>query len=1275
MARLTGTQLLSLKRSFLTKIFPFLISFIFLTTIFLTKPLSVSAAHGDLWRPGAWWEIKISNPCVPLGTPAMDVSPALFNVLCSNGKIYKFDPFVSVLGTAPLASGEIAIAYHSSGTEGYVLSSVGNVYRHDSNFIFSSTQPINTAVYPGNAPVDLYSTKVLNSNGDVWQFLFGNWNKVGSQAMGLSEKMVSIDTYIISDKGDVYNLPQGGNLSSKLNINNFPPYANDSSPAVKTVGDYVLAKNGKYYIFNASFGIWLDGNVTPPVSFNARSLTLVGSDWVLEGGGPISTLNVKVFNDINGNGIKNAGEDFIQFDTSIVASVTLDGNQIIPNATGDYSTVITSTPNTHSLGINPSGSIGSGWGARGCSFSDVASCTYNPPSDPNCAGGYCTTSTFSVASGGTITVYLGVSRPDLTISAGPSLNSGLLTTGSTVNFKGTVKNTGGVTAGGTSNLFEIYTASGDVTPLQPYPTITALNPGLSQQVISGFWPFIPSGTHTVKLCADQPTSNVIEANESNNCSSWTFTVTTPTPTPTRTPTPTPTRTPTPTPTPVPTYTISGNVYIDDGAGTQCPGASCGAGNGLKDGAEVNYTATIPTIKIGAMNPTSNSGGAYEFSGLTGGGTNYDVVLTAPPRYMISHGGISPNTNPRTVIVQNANEVADFGIVVAPPCYFYMPDSSVPHGYGDIYEDGQITNLDAGLTVIAGSLSEIQKKAGDVDNNGAVDFVGDGITISKFSAGISSTFWVCASLNYTISGIVYLDENRNGTKDGTEPYYASATLTRSPGGGVSSPVNNECTADASKANVTSCDANPSYSFTELGAGAGGTRYYVTISDLPAGYVLDSATQSLLLGNPGNPERNGTINFALEPVPTYTISGSVFVDTNKDGVKNGAEVNYTAGSITITSTGGTVSYPASGQFTVSNLPAGTYIISYTSLPSEYSMIYPTTGPPSQFEVIVGPPSCSTDIAHGSSCLIDDSIINLNFAIAPADPWIQSTCTDIRFDNGFNYYIPSTGTCGGAGGAYASVTAATCTTPGIIFSGENNAVFGQGNASQTPYGWVVGGSSYPELFTPSRGNVIRTSYKYMSGKIKQAGLPPTDITGSCGTDGKNPCVLGAGFNNGLYIADGDLIFSGQGTPKSYTFPEGNYVILVDGKLTIKARIIVQKGSTVTFIVSGDIIIDPSVGNTNIEGFTSTTPHIEGFYSADGSFIIQGTNNCSVGADKRLNIAGSVVVNAGLTGGTFQNQRDLCAGNATCPAFSIQERPDFILNAPDIIKYQNTIYQEVAP
>ena len=200
-------------------------------------------------------------------------------------------------------------------------------------------------------------------------------------------------------------------------------------------------------------------------------------------------------------------------------------------------------------------------------------------------------------------------------------------------------------------------------------------------------------------------------------------------------------------------------------------------------------------------------------------------------------------------------------------------------------------------------------------------------------------------------------------------------------------------------------------------------------------------------------------------------------------------------------------------------------------------------------------------------------------------------------------------------------------------------------------------------------------MSGKIKQAGLPPTDITGSCGTDGKNPCVLGAGFNNGLYIADGDLIFSGQGTPKSYTFPEGNYVILVDGKLTIKARIIVQKGSTVTFIVSGDIIIDPSVGNTNIEGFTSTTPHIEGFYSADGSFIIQGTNNCSVGADKRLNIAGSVVVNAGLTWGAFQNQRDLCAGNATCPAFSIQERPDFILNAPDIIKYQNTIYQEVAP
>ena len=230
---------------------------------------------------------------------------------------------------------------------------------------------------------------------------------------------------------------------------------------------------------------------------------------------------------------------------------------------------------------------------------------------------------------------------------------------------------------------------------------------------------------------------------------------------------------------------------------------------------------------------------------------------------------------------------------------------------------------------------------------------------------------------------------------------------------------------------------------------------------------------------------------------------------------------------------------------------------------------------------------------------------------------------------------------------------------FTGDKNADFGRGTSSSTD--WVVGGTSYPELFTPAKGNVIRTSYNYVNAQIKKAGLTPTDLSTYC-TGGLGSCSLSGALPHGLYIANGNLNLTGP----SYSFlANSDYVILVNGDLTISTQIHVPTTSTATFIVAGDIIVAPTVGESTI---TSTASDIEGFYSTDNYFIT-GTGGL------RLNIAGSVIVNAGLSGGTFQLQRDLGAGNANCPAFSIQERPDFILNAPDLIKYQNAIYREIAP
>ncbi|MGH7203076.1 MAG: SdrD B-like domain-containing protein [Candidatus Levyibacteriota bacterium] len=102
----------------------------------------------------------------------------------------------------------------------------------------------------------------------------------------------------------------------------------------------------------------------------------------------------------------------------------------------------------------------------------------------------------------------------------------------------------------------------------------------------------------------------------------------------------------------------------------------------------------------------------------------------------------------------------------------------------------------------------------------------------------------------------------------------------------------------------------------------------------------------------------------PTPvTYTINGSVFTDSNKNGLKETGEANY-AGTPTITASRGTVTTHSDGTYTISNLTAGSVTVSYTSLPAGYSLTYPLNGPPPSYQVTVGS-GCTTNGANGASC----------------------------------------------------------------------------------------------------------------------------------------------------------------------------------------------------------------------------------------------------------------------------------------------------------------------
>lgn len=521
---------------------------------------------------------------------------------------------------------------------------------------------------------------------------------------------------------------------------------------------------------------------------------------------------------------------------------------------------------------------------------------------------------------------------------------------------------------------------------------------------------------------------------------------------------------------------------------------------------------------------------------------------------------------------------------------------------------------------------------------------------------------------TISGNVSVDHNADGTISVGEPGYNGATITLSLLGVT--------------VGTTTTNASGNYTFSNLHP-KGPTTYRVTITNPGNFEVSPASTYRDVTVVP-----NQTANFQL--IPLYRISGNVFDDRSKDGTKNGVEANM-SGDYTIQITG-----PVNQTVTATNgvytsgiaLYEGTYTISYESaVPAEYKMTYPLNGPPPSFSVTVGR-SCTTNGANGASCstagfpFTASNIQNLNFGMSNNTPWFQCIGANCRIESGFTNPIPSTAgnTCSiTTPGPYAAIPGTSTTTPGILYSGDGSFDFGTGggSASPNPYNWQVGGNTppYSQSFAQQ---VSRTSYSYMATTLRQSNLTPTDIStvNGCGGSGNGSlsnCTLPASLASGIYIANSDLHIN------AYTFGSNkSVIILVNGDLYVDGEIAVPVGSSATFSVSGDIIIDRSIGETDV---CSQACNVDGFFSADGSFIIDGFNSCTNYAtdlstrDKRFNLCGAIITNGGGTGGSIQNERDLCDNDRIAPSFSVIFRPDFLLNVPEFIKFKSDVWREIAP
>lgn len=739
--------------------------------------------------------------------------------------------------------------------------------------------------------------------------------------------------------------------------------------------------------------------------------------------------------------------------------------------------------------------------------------------------------------------------------------------------------------------------------------------------------------------------------------------------------------------------ISGIVYVDEQP------------NGKLDGNDTRRRNDEVRRNPNGANELSktNSDGRYRFTDLNPG-SDHNIRLDGVNACRFTIQGDNPKTNINAP--SSGNNDVHFRLTrryfnISGNIYRYVPGVCTP----TINTNCQAYGRSVKLTVLGEGRND-DSRPGDSpdytitkipDQNGAytVRLTGlrDGENIAGGNdkdvtvncANARQDFYIqpAGANEFSISGTVYVNTNgtaglQTGGANPDERYTGGGTIQIRTGNNSASTGRTGEITDTGSYIVNNNPQNTNY------------RVRLQAATLADGYTINGTVGNDLLVNMGT-EDVSRVNFLLNPPPgsTYSIQGGVYIDTtNPEGKKTDSEPYVSrSGSESITITGrdaGNSSInrtitnftQSANGFTSTGLPAGQYWIDFSGPNGRgagWRVTYPSGTSPFRIPVTLGP-TCNDDATDQDGvalCTASGNVTNVDFGIKEQtdDAWYQSVGGDVRIDtDGYRNIIPD-GTnpvCGSTTYPYLTSNSVSGNlTSGIAFTGNNPNLSDTGTdrSKASNQGWLVAGNS----FTPVKPGTIRTSYVYMNNVIEKGRLTVNSMFGSstsksCTTNSGPDCTLKGNLLNGIYKSTNPVTIRGGGTPETYTFPNGrDYIFLIEDDLRIESNIQIISGSTVTFIVGGDIIVSPDV------------TEIDGIYSADGSFITLGS---TTGNDDPLTIEGNVIANAGLNGDRFDQRRDLGdTQNAQCPAVTLVSRPDFILNGPELLRYTNYVIQELAP
>jgi hypothetical protein len=413
-------------------------------------------------------------------------------------------------------------------------------------------------------------------------------------------------------------------------------------------------------------------------------------------------------------------------------------------------------------------------------------------------------------------------------------------------------------------------------------------------------------------------------------------------------------------------TLSGFVYVDVNA------------NGIKDAGDGALAGVTLTLKDGSgttLATTTTAGdGSYTFAGLAAG--TYAVFEAATPAYaegannVGTVGGTSSGTAPAgkdeidavqlgagqagvnynfgevgatlsgfVYVDVNANGVKDGGDGALAGVALTLQDSAgTTVATTQTAADGSYTfaGLAAGTYAVfeaaTPAYAEGTNNVGTVGgtNSGSTGPQPDELSSIQLSAGSTGVNYDFGEVGATLSGFVYVDVNANGVKDAGDGALAGVTLTLKDGSGATVAT-------------TSTAADGSYSFAGLAAGTyavleaatpayaegtnnGGTVVGTSSGTAPAGKDEIDAVQ-LGAGQAG-------VNYNFGEVGA-TLSGSVYLDVNANGIKDAGDGALAGVTITLKDGSGTTvaTMPTAkdGSYTFAGLAAGAYAVFEAATPA--------------------------------------------------------------------------------------------------------------------------------------------------------------------------------------------------------------------------------------------------------------------------------------------------------------------------------------------------------